>query len=247
MLFILAAYSYLSIMLKNAPKPASHAEPKFLTGRNGSTKVKHDGHRLIVQRDGRRRVRLFTRNGHDWSERYPLIAEAAHPDFGLRAFVIDGEAVLLGVDGRSDFNGLHSRRHDDEVQFYAFDCLLNNGDDVRKLPLSLRKGNLARLLARPRRWHLPQRLRTGRDRTRSIPPCLPVGARGVGIEAQGPAVSRRPIAALGQGQEPAASGVQPGAGSVLTKAARHVAIASSASVSVRNMKTTAAVSDMSHI
>jgi hypothetical protein len=31
------------------------------------------------------------------------------------------EAVLLGVDGRSDFNGLHSRRHDGEVQFYAFD------------------------------------------------------------------------------------------------------------------------------
>jgi len=29
--------------------------------------------------------------------------------------VLDGEAVLLGVDGRSDFNGLHSRKHDDEV------------------------------------------------------------------------------------------------------------------------------------
>ena len=35
--------------------------------------------------------------------------------------MIDGEAVLLGVDGISDFNGLHSRKHDDEVQFYAFD------------------------------------------------------------------------------------------------------------------------------
>jgi bifunctional non-homologous end joining protein LigD len=30
--------------------------------------------------------------------------------------VIDGEAVLLGVDGCSDFNGLHSRRHDAEVE-----------------------------------------------------------------------------------------------------------------------------------
>ena len=38
--------------------------------------IKHDGYRLIVQRDGKR-VRLFTRNGHDWSNRYPLIAEAA--------------------------------------------------------------------------------------------------------------------------------------------------------------------------
>jgi hypothetical protein len=33
--------------------------------------------------------------------------------------VLDGDAVLLGVDG---LNGLHSRRHDDEVEFYAFDC-----------------------------------------------------------------------------------------------------------------------------
>ena len=65
-----------------------------------------------------------------------------------RSFVIDGEAVLLGVDGRSDFNGLHSRRHDAEVQLYAFDCLVSDGEDLRKLPLSMRKANLARLLAR---------------------------------------------------------------------------------------------------
>ena len=62
--------------------------------------------------------------------------------------VIDGEAVLLGVDGVSDFNGLHSRRHDEEVEFYAFDCLVADGDDLRKLPLSMRKTNLARLLSR---------------------------------------------------------------------------------------------------
>ncbi len=42
----------------------------------------------------------------------------------------------------------HSRRHDDEVQFYAFDCLVSDGEDIRKLPLSPRKANLARLLAR---------------------------------------------------------------------------------------------------
>jgi bifunctional non-homologous end joining protein LigD len=59
----------------------------------------------------------------------------------------DGEAVLLGVDGRSDFNGLHSRKHDAEVQFYAFDMLMSDGEDLRKLlPLSMRKTNLARRL-----------------------------------------------------------------------------------------------------
>jgi bifunctional non-homologous end joining protein LigD len=108
--------------------------------------IKHDGYRLIVHRDGKR-VRLFTRNGHDWSSRYPLIVEAALRNRD-RSFVIDGEALLLGVDGISDFNGLHSRKHNDEVQFYAFDMLVDGGDDLRKLPLHLRKNSLSRLLAR---------------------------------------------------------------------------------------------------
>ena len=63
-------------------------------------------------------------------------------------FVIDGEAVVLGVDGISDFDALVSRKHDDEVQLYAFDLLALEGDDLRSLPLSMRKANLARLLAR---------------------------------------------------------------------------------------------------
>jgi bifunctional non-homologous end joining protein LigD len=108
--------------------------------------IKHDGYRLIVQRKGKR-VRLFTRNGYDWSHRFPLIVEAALRN-RQSSFVIDGEAVLLGVDGRSDFDGLHSRLHDEEVQFYAFDVLVSDGDDIRKLPLSMRKSSLSRLLAR---------------------------------------------------------------------------------------------------
>ena len=56
--------------------------------------------------------------------------------------------MLLGVGGRFDFNGLHSRRHDHEVEFYAFDILVSDGQDLRKLPLSMGKASLARLLAR---------------------------------------------------------------------------------------------------
>jgi hypothetical protein len=59
--------------------------------------IKYDGYRLIVQRDGKR-VRLYTRNGHDWTDRYPLIVEAALRNRSS-SFVLDGEAVLLGVDG----------------------------------------------------------------------------------------------------------------------------------------------------
>jgi bifunctional non-homologous end joining protein LigD len=69
--------------------------------------IKHYGYRLIVQREGAR-VRLFTRNGYDCSHRYPLIVEAALRNRAT-SYVIDGKAVLLGVDGISDFNGLHSR------------------------------------------------------------------------------------------------------------------------------------------
>ena len=85
---------------------------------------------------------LLTRNGHDWSGRLPLITEAALHNKSS-SFVVDGEAVLLGVDGASDFGGLHSRQHDDEVQFYAFDMLVSDGEDIRKLPLSMRKANLS--------------------------------------------------------------------------------------------------------
>jgi hypothetical protein len=54
--------------------------------------------------------------------------------------------VVLGVDGVSDFNALHSRKHDAEVQLYAFDLVALGGEDLRPLPLSMRKANLARLL-----------------------------------------------------------------------------------------------------
>jgi bifunctional non-homologous end joining protein LigD len=76
--------------------------------------------------------------------------------------VIDGEAVLLGVDGRSDFNGLHSRKHDAEVEFYAFDMLVSDGEDLRKLPLSMRKTNLARLRRAALTWRRSSRARSVR-------------------------------------------------------------------------------------
>jgi ATP-dependent DNA ligase len=61
-------------------------------------------------------------------------------------FVIDGEALILSIDGIPDFNALHSRQRDAEVQLCAFDVLALNGEDLRGLPLSLRKTKLAQLL-----------------------------------------------------------------------------------------------------
>ena len=90
-------------------------------------------------------VRLLSRGGTDWTKRYPWIAETALK-IKQDNFVIDGEAVILGVDGISDFNALHSRQEDHEVQLYAFDCLSFGGHDLRRLPLHLRKTNLMQLL-----------------------------------------------------------------------------------------------------
>jgi len=108
--------------------------------------IKYDGYRLRLERDGRG-VRLITRGGYNFADRYPWIVEAARKVRQTR-FVIDGEAVVLGVDGVADFDALHSRKHDEEVQLYAFDILALDGDDLRRLPLSMRKTNLARLLVR---------------------------------------------------------------------------------------------------
>jgi bifunctional non-homologous end joining protein LigD len=93
---------------------------------------KYDGYRLRLQREGDR-LRL-------------RIVEAARKNRQTR-FVIDGEAIVRGVDGYSGFNALHSNKHDDEVELIAFDVLAMNGD-LRRLPLSMRKANLQRLLSR---------------------------------------------------------------------------------------------------
>jgi bifunctional non-homologous end joining protein LigD len=70
--------------------------------------IKHDGYRLIVHRDGET-VRLFTRRGHDWTDRYPAIAAAA-AKLRAKSFTVDGEAVVAGADGVAVFDALH-RRH----------------------------------------------------------------------------------------------------------------------------------------
>jgi bifunctional non-homologous end joining protein LigD len=108
--------------------------------------AKYNGCRRRRERDGDR-ARLITRGGYNWTDRYPWIVEAALKN-RHKQFVIDGGALVLGVDGVADFNALHSRQHDEEVQLYAFDLLALDGEELRGLPLSQRKTNLTRLLAR---------------------------------------------------------------------------------------------------
>lgn len=75
-------------------------------------------------------MRLLRRRGYDWSDRYPLITQAA---LRLRksSFVIDGEAVVLGSDGISDFEALDTGKRNAKVRLYAFDLLMYEGVDMR--------------------------------------------------------------------------------------------------------------------
>lgn len=108
--------------------------------------IKHDGFRFQVLRDGAR-VRLLTRNGNDWTKRYPAIADAA-AQLPAQAFVIDGEVVCCDSDGLAVFELLRSRRHDGEALLYAFDLLALDGEDMRGVELEQRKAALQQLLAR---------------------------------------------------------------------------------------------------
>ncbi len=111
--------------------------------------IKHDGYRLMVRRDGAR-VRCFTRNGHDWADRFPAIAEAASK-IPASSFLIDGEAVIARDDGTSDFRALRSKRRGHEAVLFAFDLIEHEGEDLRDLPLIERKRRLNKLLGRAKR------------------------------------------------------------------------------------------------
>jgi hypothetical protein len=162
----------------------------------------HRIYRLRVERDGDR-VRLITRGGYNWTKRYPWIVEAALRN-RYKLFVIDGEAVVLGVDGISDFNALHSGKHNDEVQFYAFDIPALDGDDLRHLPLIHAQGPSFATVSATAGWDLHQPIRR---RARSAPIYFAPPATWVWkvwSRSVGTALSRRPIEGLGEGQEPQA-------------------------------------------
>ncbi|MEF2552975.1 non-homologous end-joining DNA ligase [Aurantimonas sp. A2-1-M11] len=114
--------------------------------------VKWDGYRLAVHLD-RGQARVLTRNGHDWTARFPAIASAA-TELDAPSLILDGEAVVLDDQGRSDFSGLQKalggrggkRITGDEIVFYAFDLLYFDGHDITGMALVERRHLLEDLL-----------------------------------------------------------------------------------------------------
>ena len=106
--------------------------------------IKHDGYRMMVERDPAG-VRVLTRNGYDWTARYPRIVAAAKA-IKAKAFLIDGEAVSCDESGLAVFERMRHRRHDSDVFLYGFDLLALNGRDMRRDAIEDRKAALADLI-----------------------------------------------------------------------------------------------------
>jgi ATP-dependent DNA ligase len=87
-------------------------------------------------------IRLITRKGNDWTNRFPLVAEAVN-HLKVRSCLIDGEVVCCDEKGVADFQRLRHRRNEPQAFLYAFDLLELNGADLRREPIEVRKETLA--------------------------------------------------------------------------------------------------------
>lgn len=106
--------------------------------------IKWDGYRLAIHIEPKG-VRVITRGGHDWTHRFPGIANAAKK-LGVGTAILDGEAVVLNQDGNSDFGALQrslggrgGKRASTEAVFFAFDLLYFDGHDLTQTELSVRR------------------------------------------------------------------------------------------------------------
>ena len=101
--------------------------------------IKHDGYRCRVLLE-RGRARVLTRNGHDWTDRYPSIVRAA-ANLRCKTAILDGEAVVQDGNGASDFDSLRSamRWRSHEIILYAFDMLYLDGHNLRPQTLLERR------------------------------------------------------------------------------------------------------------
>ena len=126
------------------PSPAD----KPPSGSNWIHEIKHDGYRLMARRDPVG-IRLITRNGNDWTTRYPLVVEAVN-HLKVRSCLIDGEVVCCDERGLAIFSTLRRRRNEPQAFLYAFDLLELDGTDMRREPIEVRKATLASILRKVR-------------------------------------------------------------------------------------------------
>lgn len=120
---------------------------KVPSGSRWIHEIKFDGYRVQVHL-ANEAVRIFTRRGHDWTNRFKKVA---HDAWRIKASsaVVDGEIVVPAADGTTDFSVLQNelKGKSKSIVLVAFDLLYLNGRDLRKLPLIQRKAELKKIIA----------------------------------------------------------------------------------------------------
>ncbi|MBH8611798.1 DNA ligase D [Pseudomonas mohnii] len=109
--------------------------------------VKFDGYRIMARID-HDEVKLFTRNGHDWTHKLPGQAEALAA-LHLESAWLDGEMVVVDEEGVPDFQALQNAfeaGRSDHIVYYLFDLPYLNGVDLREVPVEERRAALATVL-----------------------------------------------------------------------------------------------------
>ena len=138
---------------KASDAPPAFQEPQLATlvdevptGDSWIHEYKYDGYRLLLA-VGEGVATAWTRNGKDWSDKFKALVKAvAKLPAGC---LIDGEAVAVDENGKPSFQLLQATLKEQKganLVFYAFDLLIDRGDDIRKLPNIERKERLASLL-----------------------------------------------------------------------------------------------------
>ncbi|MFP5076958.1 DNA ligase D [Rhizobium sp. YIM 134829] len=110
--------------------------------------IKFDGYRLQARIEAGA-VKLLTRGGLDWTERFGPAISGALAALPVQTALLDGEIVVERDNGASDFSALQedlSEGRSDRFTFYLFDCMHLDGHDLRKAPLVERKALLQKLL-----------------------------------------------------------------------------------------------------
>ncbi len=109
--------------------------------------IKFDGYRIMARIESGK-VQLFTRNGHDWTQKMPQQAEAL-AGLGLESAWLDGEVVVPDDDGTPDFQALQNAfevGRSGNIVYYLFDMPYLNGMDLREVPLEERRAALHQVL-----------------------------------------------------------------------------------------------------
>jgi bifunctional non-homologous end joining protein LigD len=107
--------------------------------------IKFDGYRIAARRD-KGAVRLVSRNGKDWTERFPAIAGAVG-SLPARGLVLDGEVAVRLPGGATAFNALQNvQRSGGRLVYFVFDMLYLDGYDLTPCALEDRKKMLKELL-----------------------------------------------------------------------------------------------------